>query len=148
MDAAKQKAIEAAGWKVGDAADFLEMSEEEAEKLAVRFGAMVFNPTDAELKELAEALSEPLVMGVMPCPDIRDYFKRVELSDEEVKEMEKNGMISLDNTPPEDETKCASEDQLEEHACKRFSDCACQAKARSESDEALKAFREGGCCGN
>ena len=52
------------------------------------------------------------------------------MSDEEVKEMEKNGMISLDNTPPEDETKCASEDQLEEHACKRFSDCACQAKAK------------------
>lgn len=29
MDAAKRKLIEAAGWKVGDAADFLEMSDEE-----------------------------------------------------------------------------------------------------------------------
>ena len=70
------------------------------------------------------------------------------LSDEEVTEMEKNGMISLENTPPEDDTKCASEDQLEEHLCKRLSECACQAKARSESDEALKAFLDGGCCGN
>lgn len=146
------------------------MSDEKPERLTVRFGPLVTNLTDAELKELAEALSEPLVMGVMPCPGIRDYFERVELSDEEVKEMEKNGMISLDNTPPEDETKCASEDQLEEHACKRFSDCACQAKAKSEwealtgrvfdgqaqasgitkadVDAALKAFRDGGCCGN
>lgn len=29
MDAKKRKAIEAAGWKVGDAADFLQMSTEE-----------------------------------------------------------------------------------------------------------------------
>ena len=36
MDAAKRKAIEAAGWKVGDAADFLEMSEEERQLLDMR----------------------------------------------------------------------------------------------------------------
>lgn len=29
MDASKQKALEAAGWKFGDAEDFLEMSSEE-----------------------------------------------------------------------------------------------------------------------
>ena len=29
MDSAKRKALEAAGWKVGDAADFLEMSDGE-----------------------------------------------------------------------------------------------------------------------
>lgn len=29
MDPNKRKAIEAAGWKVGDAADFLELSEDE-----------------------------------------------------------------------------------------------------------------------
>ena len=34
--AAKRKALEAAGWKVGDAADFLEMNEEERHWLDVR----------------------------------------------------------------------------------------------------------------
>ena len=36
MDAAKRKAIEAAGWKVGDAADFLEMSDQERQLLDTR----------------------------------------------------------------------------------------------------------------
>jgi ribosome-binding protein aMBF1 (putative translation factor) len=36
MDAKKRKAIEAAGWKVGDAADFLEMSAEERQLLDTR----------------------------------------------------------------------------------------------------------------
>ena len=36
MDAAKRKAIEAVGWKVGDAADFLEMSDEERQLLDTR----------------------------------------------------------------------------------------------------------------
>src|SRR5574340_79504 len=36
MDAAKRKALEAAGWKVGDAADFLDMSEEERQLLDTR----------------------------------------------------------------------------------------------------------------
>lgn len=36
MDAAKRKALEAAGWKVGDAADFLEMSAEERQLLDAR----------------------------------------------------------------------------------------------------------------
>lgn len=36
MDATKRKAIEAAGWKVGDAADFLGMSEEERQLLDTR----------------------------------------------------------------------------------------------------------------
>ena len=36
MDATKRKAIEAAGWKVGDAADFLEMSAEERQLLNTR----------------------------------------------------------------------------------------------------------------
>ena len=36
MDAAKRKALEAAGWKVGDAADFLEMSDEERQWLDAR----------------------------------------------------------------------------------------------------------------
>lgn len=36
MDATKRKAIEAAGWKVGDAADFLDMSDEERQLLDAR----------------------------------------------------------------------------------------------------------------
>jgi ribosome-binding protein aMBF1 (putative translation factor) len=36
MDAAKRKALEAAGWKFGDAEDFLEMSAEERQLLDTR----------------------------------------------------------------------------------------------------------------
>lgn len=36
MDAAKRKALEGAGWKVGDAADFLSMSAEERQLLDAR----------------------------------------------------------------------------------------------------------------
>ena len=36
MDATKRRAIEAKGWKVGDAADFLEMSDEERQLLDAR----------------------------------------------------------------------------------------------------------------
>jgi len=36
MDATKRKAIEAAGWKIGDAADFLGMSDEERQLLDTR----------------------------------------------------------------------------------------------------------------
>lgn len=36
MDADKRKALEAAGWKVGDAADFLEMTDDERQLLDAR----------------------------------------------------------------------------------------------------------------
>ena len=36
MDTTKRKAIEAAGWKVGDAADFLKMNDEERQLLDAR----------------------------------------------------------------------------------------------------------------
>jgi predicted XRE-type DNA-binding protein len=36
MNAAKRKALEAAGWKIGDAADFLQMSDEERQLLDAR----------------------------------------------------------------------------------------------------------------
>jgi ribosome-binding protein aMBF1 (putative translation factor) len=36
MDATKRKALEAAGWKVGDAGDFLEMSDQERQLLDTR----------------------------------------------------------------------------------------------------------------
>ena len=36
MDATKRKALEAAGWTIGDAADFLELSDEERQLLDAR----------------------------------------------------------------------------------------------------------------
>src|SRR5262245_33655773 len=36
MDGAKRKALESAGWKIGDAADFLELSPEERQLLDAR----------------------------------------------------------------------------------------------------------------
>ncbi|MGI8979698.1 MAG: XRE family transcriptional regulator [Pirellulaceae bacterium] len=36
MDAAKRKALQAAGWKIGDAADFLEMTDAERQLLDAR----------------------------------------------------------------------------------------------------------------
>src|SRR5271154_6428907 len=39
MDARKQKALEAAGWRFGDAADFLEMTDEERQLLDARVEA-------------------------------------------------------------------------------------------------------------
>lgn len=36
MDAAKRKALQAAGWKIGDAADFLEMNDPERQLLDAR----------------------------------------------------------------------------------------------------------------
>jgi len=36
MDTSKRKALQAAGWKIGDAADFLEMSDEERQLLDAR----------------------------------------------------------------------------------------------------------------
>ncbi|MGA2031904.1 MAG: XRE family transcriptional regulator [Thermoguttaceae bacterium] len=36
MDSVKRKALEAAGWKVGDAADFLEMNDDERQLLDAR----------------------------------------------------------------------------------------------------------------
>ncbi|MEX0712304.1 MAG: XRE family transcriptional regulator [Pirellulales bacterium] len=36
MDSAKRKALQTAGWKIGDAADFLEMNDEERQLLVAR----------------------------------------------------------------------------------------------------------------
>jgi ribosome-binding protein aMBF1 (putative translation factor) len=38
MDTTKRNALRAAGWKIGDAADFLEMSDEERQLLDARVG--------------------------------------------------------------------------------------------------------------
>ena len=54
MDAAKRKAIEAAGWKVGDAADFLEMSDEERQLLDTRVALALAIRTQREASNLSQ----------------------------------------------------------------------------------------------
>ena len=50
MEVTKRKALEAAGWKVGDAADFLEMSDEERQLLDTRVQIAI------AIRQLREAL--------------------------------------------------------------------------------------------
>lgn len=71
MDAAKRKAIEAAGWKVGDATDFLNMSDEERQLLDARVSiAMAIRrqreSLDLSQKELGARLktSQPRVAKI------------------------------------------------------------------------------------
>ncbi len=47
MDAAKKKALETAGWRFGDAADFLEMTDEERQLLDARVKLAVIPKTQA-----------------------------------------------------------------------------------------------------
>lgn len=54
MDAAKRKAIEAVGWKVGDAADFLEMSEEERQLLDTRVALALAIREQREASQLSQ----------------------------------------------------------------------------------------------
>ncbi len=54
MDAAKRKAIEAAGWKVGDAADFLEMSDEERQLLDTRVALALAIREQREASKLSQ----------------------------------------------------------------------------------------------
>ena len=54
MDATKRKAIEAAGWKVGDAADFLEMSDEERQLLDTRVALAVAVREQREASKLSQ----------------------------------------------------------------------------------------------
>lgn len=78
MDAARRKAIEAAGWKVGDAADFLGMSEGERQLLDARVSiAMAIRQQrealDISQKELGARLrtSQPRVAKIeRAAPDV------------------------------------------------------------------------------
>jgi ribosome-binding protein aMBF1 (putative translation factor) len=78
MDAAKRKAIEAAGWKVGDAADFLEMSDEERQLLDARVSIALAirqqrEALDLSQKELGARLktSQPRVAKIeRAAPDV------------------------------------------------------------------------------
>jgi ribosome-binding protein aMBF1 (putative translation factor) len=54
MDAAKRKAVEAAGWKVGDAADFLEMSDEERQLLNARVSIALAIRQQREFLDLSQ----------------------------------------------------------------------------------------------
>ena len=45
--------------------------------------------------------------------------------------MDKRGMISLEDTPAEGDTKCASEEALEEHVTKRLAEQATEQLARN-----------------
>ncbi len=71
MDAAKRKSLEAAGWKVGDAAEFLEMSDEERQLLDARVQLALAIRRQRELhkmsqKQLGEKLktSQPRVAKI------------------------------------------------------------------------------------
>ena len=52
MDATKRKFLEAAGWKVGDAADFLEMSDEERQLLE-RAGRLLADGSTEDVRNWA-----------------------------------------------------------------------------------------------
>jgi len=54
MDATKRKALEAAGWKVGDAADFLEMSDEERQLLDARVQLALAIRRQRETRKLSQ----------------------------------------------------------------------------------------------
>jgi predicted XRE-type DNA-binding protein len=54
MDATKRKALEAAGWKIGDAADFLEMSDEERQLLDARVSIALAIRQQREILDLSQ----------------------------------------------------------------------------------------------
>lgn len=54
MDATKRKALEAAGWKIGDAADFLEMSDEERQLLDARVSLALAIRNQREALDLSQ----------------------------------------------------------------------------------------------
>jgi predicted XRE-type DNA-binding protein len=54
MDVTKRKALEAAGWKIGDAADFLEMSDEERQLLDARVTIALAIRQQREAQELSQ----------------------------------------------------------------------------------------------
>src|SRR6266853_4618646 len=78
MDADKRKALEAAGWKFGDAADFLEMTDEERQLLDARVEMALAIPRlrarmNLSQKDLASRLktSQPRVAKIeRAAPDV------------------------------------------------------------------------------
>lgn len=78
MDAAKRKTLQAAGWRIGDAADFLEMSDDERQLLDARVELALAVRRQREArklsqKELGEKLntSQPRVAKIeRAAPDV------------------------------------------------------------------------------
>jgi predicted XRE-type DNA-binding protein len=54
MDSAKRKTLEAAGWKVGDAADFLDMNDEERQLLDARVELALAVRRQREIRNLSQ----------------------------------------------------------------------------------------------
>jgi hypothetical protein len=54
MDADKRKALEEAGWRFGDAADFLAMGDEERQRLDARMEAAQVLQRQRESRELSQ----------------------------------------------------------------------------------------------
>ena len=54
MDAAKRRALRAAGWEIGDAADFLEMSREERQLLDARIELALAIRRQREVRRLSQ----------------------------------------------------------------------------------------------
>ena len=54
MDASKRRALKAAGWKIGDAADFLEMSAEERQLLDARVEVALAIRRQREARNLSQ----------------------------------------------------------------------------------------------
>ena len=54
MDTTKRKALEATGWKIGDAADFLEMSDEERQLLDARVSLALAIRNQREALDLSQ----------------------------------------------------------------------------------------------
>jgi ribosome-binding protein aMBF1 (putative translation factor) len=54
MEATKRKALESAGWKIGDAADFLEMSDEERQLLDARVELAMAIRRQREAQQLSQ----------------------------------------------------------------------------------------------
>lgn len=68
MDSKKRKALEAAGWQFGDAADFLKMSDEERRQLDARLSAKLSSNL---LRGLPSRSAEELTAVLVETPHVR-----------------------------------------------------------------------------
>jgi len=66
MDTGKRKALEAAGWRFGDAADFLEMSDEERQLLETRVEAALAVRRQRQARKLSQKQLAGLIKTSQP----------------------------------------------------------------------------------
>jgi DNA-binding transcriptional regulator YiaG len=81
MDATKRKALEAAGWKLGDAEDFLEMSDEERQLLDARVNMALAikrqrKALEMSQKELGAILKTSQPSTLLGFETVNCWFKR------------------------------------------------------------------------